>query len=194
MFNTSMNKKNQIIDNNQTIISKIYTQSGGNNNGIKDNTAYTAYTTYTAYTKNRNQYEKLKAQLNNQIKNNRIIGGNISNIFLESQNTARYEKENYKELQKNMIDQQKDAMIIDGGSKGKNKQTELHKDFTKRIKEGNKHMKKLYKLHDKVKKHFSKKIPVIKNNLVKMPQDISATIRTTLLLDIQRIAKMVNKQ
>lgn len=190
MFNTSMNKKNQIIENNQNIISNIYAQSGGNNNSKgKD-----MYTAYVAYNKNRNQYETLRAQL----KKNRIIGGNMSDIFLETRNTARDEKENYKGLQKNMIDlqkQQREAMKIGGDDgKAKNKQKELHKDFKKRIKEGNKYMKKLYKLHDKVEKHHGKTAPVIKSNPVKTPQDIRATIRTTLLLDIQRIAKMVNKQ
>jgi uncharacterized protein YukE len=211
MFNNNMNKKNEKILNNQNVISNMRSQFGGDSG---DNESNEQYKQYHKYSEDRNLYDKMMKDFKDI---NRITGGNnISDIFMETQAIEREEKGNYKELQNNMIAQQKMEMKIGGcgksgsaceccsgssGSKGggsrKLQHKELRKEFQKKIKEGNKHMKKLYKLHDKAKKQLGKKRPIVKhkpsndfNNFKSsktsmIPQDI----RETLLADIRRIAK-----
>lgn len=209
MFNNNMNKKNQKILNNQNVISNMRSQFGGSDGSKDSNINDEKYEQYRKYNESRNLYEKMMKDFKDI---NRIItgGNNISDIFMETQALEREEKKTYKELQNNMIAQQKMEMKIGGcgksgsacecgsgssgssGSKGggsrKNQHKALRKEFQKKIKEGNKHMKKLYKLHDKAKKHLDKKRPVVKHNPSKTsmtPQDI----RESLLADIRRIAK-----
>jgi multidrug efflux pump subunit AcrB len=176
MLSSLINKNIMLIDNNQNDISLMKSQYGGNDmsdSGNRQDEQYNQsqqdqYKQLKEYEENRDLFKRLKDDLHNQVNRiNSIIGGNIitgnnndiniGDIFLEEENN---EKNNYKRLQKNMI-QQQNILIKTGGGKSNPryniKKDMLKKEFKIRINDGNKQIKKLYDLHKKTKKILEKK-------------------------------------
>jgi hypothetical protein len=225
MFNKLINNKNEIIENNQRDISNMFVLFGGgsgegsgNGNDVQ-NDIRDQYESFRNYSKSREIYQNLRQDLNNRVNQikHMITGGtrgtsdasfNISDVFLE---TEANEIETFKDLQKNMIEQQNIYIKTGSGSGGsgsigggaKKSKRDLRADFQKKLREARKYMKMLYKLHDKTTKKLDKQKAELKPELkpglgkhkklaiAKRPARDARDIRALLLADITRIAKMI---
>jgi mevalonate kinase len=218
MFNKLINKKNEIIENNQRDISNMFVlfggsdsgdsgDSGGNSNDVQ-NDIRDQYESFRNYSKSREIYHNLRQDLNNRVNQikHMITGGsgsagdtsfNISDVFLE---TEANEIETFKDLQKNMIEQQNIYIKTGGSGSGstggaKKSKRDLRADFQKKLREAKKLMDTLLKLHDKTTKKLDKQKPELgkhkKHAIAKRPVRNARDIRALLLADITRIAKMI---